>query len=162
MWWTRNHMFISKICEKFTSFIFWNFEISFLSVTKFIANFTNKHVITSTNVFVEILRNSQENTSARDSFLLKLQALSLQLYYKESMAEVFSCKFCKISKNIVFYRTPPVAGSLQHAIEGIINMAKSITISSKKNFFIVSSNINEVIKAVLNFLFCFTKRFSTH
>ena len=136
--------------------------MSFVSVGKFIGNFPLKNVITSTNLFLEILRNSEENTCARDSFLLKLQALSLQLYYKESMAEVFSCKFCKISKNIFFYRRPLLAGSLQHAIEGIINMAKSITISSKKNVFIVSSNINEVIKAVLNFLFCFTKRFSSH
>ena len=135
MWWSRNRMFICKIWEKFISFIFWNFEISFVSVGKFIGNFPLKNVITSTKAFLEILRNSEENTCARDSFLLKLQALSLQLYYKESMAEVFSCKFCKISKNIVFYRTPPVAGSLQHAIEGIINMAKSITIPSKKNFF---------------------------
>ena len=30
--------------------------------------------------FLEISQNSQENTCARDSFLIKLQALSLQLY----------------------------------------------------------------------------------
>ena len=27
MWLTRNHMFIREICGKFTSFIFWNFQI---------------------------------------------------------------------------------------------------------------------------------------
>ena len=45
-------------------------------------------------------------------------------------------------KNNFIYRTPPVAasesegnGSLQHAIEGIINMAEGIIIPSKKQFF---------------------------
>ena len=39
-------------------------------------------------VFFEISQNPQENTCASVSFLIKLQAL----------AQVFSCKFCKISK----------------------------------------------------------------
>ena len=30
---------------------------------------------------------------------------------KQTPAQVFSCEFCDISKNIVFYRTPPVAAS---------------------------------------------------
>ena len=30
---------------------------------------------------------------------------------KEILAQVFSCKFCEISKNMFFYRTPPVAAS---------------------------------------------------
>ena len=30
---------------------------------------------------------------------------------KESVAQVFSCEFCKISKNTFFYQTPPVAAS---------------------------------------------------
>ena len=49
-------------------------------------------------VFLEISQNSQENTCARASFLIKLQAL----------AQVFSCEFCEISKNTFFYRTPLV------------------------------------------------------
>ena len=28
---------------------------------------------------------------------------------KETLAQVFSCKFCENFKNIFFYRTPPVA-----------------------------------------------------
>ena len=39
-------------------------------------------------VFLKISQNSQENTCARVSFLIKFQALGL-----------FSCEFCKISKN---------------------------------------------------------------
>ena len=31
---------------------------------------------------------------------------------KESLAQVFSCEFCEISKNTFFYRTPPVATSV--------------------------------------------------
>ena len=30
---------------------------------------------------------------------------------KESLAQVFSCEFCEISKNTFLYRTPPVAAS---------------------------------------------------
>ena len=34
MWLTRNHMFICEIWGKFTSFIFWNFEISRFKISK--------------------------------------------------------------------------------------------------------------------------------
>ena len=30
---------------------------------------------------------------------------------KETLAQVFSCDFCKISKNTFFYRTPPMGAS---------------------------------------------------
>ena len=40
-------------------------------------------------------QNSQENTCARVSFLIKLQE-------KEILAQVFSCEFCDISKNTFF------------------------------------------------------------
>ena len=44
-------------------------------------------------VLLEILQNSRENTCARVSFLIKLQA------------EVISCEFCEISKNTFFTDT---------------------------------------------------------
>ena len=47
-------------------------------------------------VFLEISPDSQENTCARVSFSIKLQAK------KETQAQVFSCEFCKISKNTFF------------------------------------------------------------
>ena len=53
-------------------------------------------------VFLEISKNSQKNTCARLSFLIKLQAL----------AQVFFCEFCEISENTFFNRTPPVAASM--------------------------------------------------
>ena len=43
-------------------------------------------------VFLEISENSQENTCARVSFFIK----------KETLAQVFSCQFCEISKNTFF------------------------------------------------------------
>ena len=52
-------------------------------------------------MFLNILKNSQENTCAWVSFLIKLQARSTTLSKKETLAQVFSCEFCKIFKNIV-------------------------------------------------------------
>ena len=62
-------------------------------------------------VFLEISQNSLENTSARDSFLMKLFFL-MNFIKKESLAQLFSCEFCEISKNNFFYITPPVAASV--------------------------------------------------
>ena len=45
-------------------------------------------------VFWEMSQNSQENTCARVSFLIKLQA--------SGSAQVFSCEFCDISTNTLF------------------------------------------------------------
>ena len=65
---------------------------------------------------IEISQNSQENACARDSFLIKLQASFIK---EESLAQVFSCKFCETSKNTFFYRTPPVA-ALKFSSEGML------------------------------------------
>ena len=48
-------------------------------------------------VFLEIWQNSQENNCPRESFLIKLQAIK-----KDSLAQVFSCGFCEISKDTFF------------------------------------------------------------
>ena len=56
---------------------------------------------------IEISQNSQENTCARVSFLIKLQVLACNLIKKETLAQVFSCEFCKMFKNNFFLRTPP-------------------------------------------------------
>ena len=55
-------------------------------------------------VFLEILQNSQENTCARVSFLMKLQASGQQ-------------KNCEISKNTFSYRTTLVAASVFSCVE---------------------------------------------
>ena len=54
-------------------------------------------------VFLEILQDLKESTCARVYFLIKLQAF----IKKETLAQVYSCEFCKISKNTFSYRTPP-------------------------------------------------------
>ena len=64
-------------------------------------------------VFLEILQNSRENTCARVSFLIKFLK-------KETLAQVFSCEFCEISKNTFSYRTPTVVASLENSISSIV------------------------------------------
>ena len=60
-------------------------------------------------VFLKNFQNSQENICARVSFLLKLKAEAFKFIKKETLAQVFSCKFCEIFNNRFFYRTPRVA-----------------------------------------------------
>ena len=61
-------------------------------------------------VLLEISQNSQENNCAGDSFLTKPQACNF--IKKDSLVQVFSCAFCKISKNTFFCRIPLVAASV--------------------------------------------------
>ena len=49
--------------------------------------------------FLEISQNSQGNTCIRVSFLIKLQLKAFNFIKKETLAQVFSCEFCEISKN---------------------------------------------------------------
>ena len=49
--------------------------------------------------FLEIRQNSQENTCARASFLIKLQTWACNFIDKETLANVFSCEFCEIFRN---------------------------------------------------------------
>ena len=53
-------------------------------------------------VFQGILENSQENTCARVSFLLKLKAWPATLLTKKTLVQVFSCQFCEISNSTFF------------------------------------------------------------
>ena len=45
-------------------------------------------------------------------FLIKLQTETCNFIKKETLAQVFSCEFCEISKNSFFHRTPLVAASI--------------------------------------------------
>ena len=49
-------------------------------------------------MFLEISQNSQESTCARASFLK--EAWGLQLYLKETLAQVFSSEFHEISNTL--------------------------------------------------------------
>ena len=52
--------------------------------------------------FLEILQNSQENTCARVTFLIKLQTSACNFIEKETLAQVFSSELCETSKNTSF------------------------------------------------------------
>ena len=62
-------------------------------------------------MFLEISQNSQEETCATISFLIKLQVEACNYIKKETLAKVFSRKFCEVFKNTFFHRVPPVAAS---------------------------------------------------
>ena len=53
-------------------------------------------------VFLEISQNSQENTYARVSFVIKLQASASNFILKKALALDFFREFCEISKNTFF------------------------------------------------------------
>ena len=61
--------------------------------------------------FSELSQNSQKYICARTSFLIKLQAEAWNFIKKETLTQVFSSEFGKISKNTFSYRTPLVASS---------------------------------------------------
>ena len=50
----------------------------------------------------EISLNLEENTCARVSFLIKLQAVARNIIEKGTLAETFSCEFCEKFKNTFF------------------------------------------------------------
>ena len=57
-------------------------------------------------MLLEILRNSEESTSTRVSFFNKVAGQPVSLLKRETLVQgagVFSCKFCKISSNILFF-----------------------------------------------------------
>ena len=62
-------------------------------------------------LFLEISQNLQENACAKVSFLIKLKANVCNFIKKGTLAQVFSCEFCEISKNTFSYRTPLVTAS---------------------------------------------------
>ena len=66
-------------------------------------------------MFLEISQNSQENTCARVSFLIKLQAQVFNFIKKETLGQLFSCEFCEISKNtfLTDHLKEPPSESLQ-------------------------------------------------
>ena len=53
-------------------------------------------------LYLEIFQNSQENTCARVSFLIKLQAWARNFIKKETLVQALSCEFCEISWNTFF------------------------------------------------------------
>ena len=73
------------------------------------------------------------------SFLIKLQASGCNFIKKETLAQVFSCEFCEISKNI-FFTEHLWATPFQLAIHFVFYKQRSITAkrSSKLNHFTIT------------------------
>ena len=62
-------------------------------------------------VFLEISQNSQENTCARVSLLIKLPTKAWNFIKKRDPNTGVSCEFCKISKSAFSYRRFPWVAS---------------------------------------------------
>ena len=63
-------------------------------------------------VFVKISQNSQEDTCARVSFLIKSEASACNFVKNEAQAQVFFCKFYEIFKNTFFIEHLRVTASV--------------------------------------------------
>ena len=74
------------------------FRIILVFRNNFSKNFRSSHL----EVLLKISQNSQENTCARVSFLIKLQAEACNFIKNETLAQVFSCAFCVIFRNTFF------------------------------------------------------------
>ena len=76
-------------------------------------------------VFLEISQNSPENTCARVSILIKLQASGPE--------EI--CEICEIFENTFYYRTSPVAASKSHrrGLSNFVSMPRLCTIQNTSN-----------------------------
>ena len=64
-------------------------------------------------VFLDIFQNLQKNTCARVSFSNK----ACNFIKKETLAQVFPCEFCKISKNTFSYKASSAAASFFNYIK---------------------------------------------
>ena len=81
------------------------------------------------NVFLEISQNSQENTCARDSFVIKLQACDLQPYYKRVSDTGVFLWILQNSKNTYFYRTPLLAAFVFFYLSTIFTACLIVSLS---------------------------------
>ena len=97
-------------------------------------------VLCRKGIFRHFSQNSQENTCARVSILIKLQA-SCNFIKKETLAQVFSCEFCESSKNTTFYRTPPVAAFQEYQYFHHIETCQLVYSANQLNDFCVMEKL---------------------
>ena len=55
---------------------------------------------------IEIFRSSCPEVFCKEGVLKNFAKIHRKTPVPETMAQVFSCEFCEISKNTFFYRTP--------------------------------------------------------
>ena len=73
---------------------------------------SRSEVFCKKGVLRDFAKSAGERLCHRVSFLVQLQASACSFIRKETLPQVFSCEFYKISKNTFRYRTPPVAASV--------------------------------------------------
>ena len=73
--------------------------------------FVVDHGLFKKEMFLTISQNSQKNTSARASLLIKLQASGLQLLYKRGSGTGVFLWILQNFQEHLFHWTPPVAAS---------------------------------------------------
>ena len=91
-------------CMRYVSY--WKIRLLYVDITEAVVRRCSVKT-----VLLEISQNSDECTCTRVSFFNKVAGLACNFIKKEPLAQVFFSEFCEISKNIFFYRTPPVAAS---------------------------------------------------
>ena len=75
----------------------------------------------------------QENSRARDTFLINLQ--SALNFNKETSPQVFSCEFCKISRKPFFAKhLQTIASVLQYCVDFIFTQDRKLESIIKKIF----------------------------
>ena len=99
-------------------------------------------------MFLEISQNSQENTCARVSFSIKLQASACNFIKKETLAQMFYCEYWEVSKNAFFieHLWPSVSNPCfwDYSEKHLFNFPLLFFVMVLFNFFLV------VIYAILN------------
>ena len=84
----------------------------------------------------------------------KSQASVCNFIKKETLAEVFSCQFCEIFKNIFSYRTSPVAAFLNASTATMTLQLSKINVIIKIHYFqIISYRVLEAATPVPESLF---------
>ena len=82
-------------------------------------------------------RNIHFFRSRRSLMFFKIGALKnfegLELYYKETPAQVFPCEYYEIFKNNFFYRTPPVAASVHRMLLRMFYLYRNLSIDLPLN-----------------------------
>ena len=107
-------------------------------------------------MLLEILRNSEESTSTRVSFFNKVAGQPLSLLKKETLVQgagVFSCKFCKISSNILFFTEEEEEeeeekeniyfSKQKHSVQSVVFL-NSIISNNKKYYITVLKNVLQI------------------
>ena len=89
-------------------------------------------------MFLEISQIPLENTCARGSFLKTLQVSVCNFIKKETVAQVFSCKFCEISNNSFFTEHLRATASIRYSL---VIISFFLKLSSLAKFFFVGLNI---------------------